>query len=67
MQGANKPLAFRPGAGSNFFEKGLDKLGGMCYYIYVKGRDNTLRGLDLRVGTGNDPQKLGREKKSQKK
>ena len=42
----------------------VDFWGGVWYYNGVKGRDNTPKGLDLRVGIGNDPQKLGREKKS---
>ena len=50
-----------------FLEKVLDFWCSLWYTNDVKGRDNTPKGLDLRVGIGNDPQKLGREKKSQKK
>lgn len=45
----------------------IDFWCSLWYTNGVKGRDNTPKGLGLRAEIGNDPQKLGREKKSRKK
>ena len=47
--------------------KGIDFFRKSSIIIIVEGRDNTLKGLGLRTGTGTNPQKLESEKKSRKK